>query len=374
MRASGSSAAAVWVALQLAAAALPGYASAQDGSNLTPSVDVTDRADAREAYSAGLAAFARSDYADAAREFTRAIGMSASPNAKLMLGRCLRQLRQLPEAYRVLQSIVRPGGTLEARYAKTRAAAEDELRVLRSQLGILTVYVRAKDTSALLHVNNQPIAPVEWNSPIGVQPGIVRISLETAPGEIQRREVEIVAGQRTSIVIGVPEDLDEAAASDAYTVKPIGAKGRRRSMARGEAVEAPAPELAPEAAHRSGPSGLRIASYMAVGTSAASFVAFGILGTLSATNYAKLEDGCPNERACDADLASIAARGHTQQILANIALAIGATTFAAGAAMFVMSEPPGKKERAPVPNARQRAARRTAVAITPAGVVLRGEL
>jgi hypothetical protein len=360
------------MALQLAAAALPLLASAQSGSNLTPPVDVTDRADARDAYSAGLAAFARSDYRGAAREFTRAIGMSASPNAKLMLGRCLRQLQQLPDAYRVLSSIVKPAEKPDPRYAKTRAAAEDELRVLRTQVGILTVYVRARDTSARLHVNAQPVAPVDWNSPIGVQPGIVRISLETAPGEIERREVEIIAGQRTSVVIGVPEDLGESLDADASSVKSIASKGTR-PMARGEAVEAPAPDTA-HYPPRTGPSGLRIASYMAVGTSAASFIAFGILGTLSATNYAKLEDGCPNQRACEADLSSIAARGHTQQILANVALAIGATTFAAGAAMFIMSQPGDKNEERPIPSARRGTAPRAALAITPGGIALRGEL
>jgi hypothetical protein len=373
MRTSASSAAAVWIVLQLAAAALPLRASAQSGSTLTPPVDVTDRADAREAYGAGLAAFARSDYSGAAREFTRAIGMSASPNAKLMLGRCLRQLQKLPEAYRVLSSIVKPAEKPDPRYAKTRAAAEDELRVLRTQLGILTVYVRARDTSALLHVNAQPVAPVEWNSPIGVQPGIVRISLETAPGEIQRREVEIVAGQRASVVIGVPEELGESADAAAYSVKPIASKGRARPRTRGEAIEAPAPDLT-SAPARTGPSGLRLASYMAVGTSAASFIAFGILGTLSATNYAKLEDGCPNQRACDSELSSIAARGHTQQVLANVALAIGATTFAAGAAMFIMSQPAGKNEEPPVSNARRRSHPRAALAITPGAILLQGEL
>jgi len=135
-------------------------------------------------------------------------------------------------------------------------------------------------------------------------------------------------------------------------------------------MEAPAPDVSPVAERSRGPSGLRISSYVAAGTSAVSFIAFGILGTLSATNYAKLEDGCPNQRACDPVLESIAARGHTQQVLANVALVVGVTTFAAGAAMFIMSEPASKKES----RAARPAAPRTALAITPLGVALRGEL
>lgn len=367
MRASVSSAAAVWGALQLVAAVLLLGTSARAQSDIPPPVDQTDSAEARAAYSAGLAAYAQGAYADASREFTRAMGSSASPNAKLMLGRCLRQLQQLPEAYRVLVSIVRPAEALDPRYAKTRAAAEDELRVIRPQIGILTVYVRARDTSALLHVDGQPIAPVEWNSAIPVRAGVIRLSLETAPGMIERREVELGAGQRTSVIIGAPEELGEEA-PEGYSVKSVGAKGQSR--VRGEAIEAPAPEITSAEERRHGPSGLRISSYIAAGTSAASFIAFGILGTLSAANYAKLEDGCPNQRACSADLESIAARGHTQQVLANVALVVGATAFSAAAAMFIMSEPHSKKER----RTAGRSTPRTALAITPAGVALRGEL
>jgi hypothetical protein len=393
----GASAAALWGALQLtAAAATPNGAAAEPGSHLTPPVDENERAEARDAYGAGLAAFARGAYNEAAREFTRANAASASPNARLMLGRCLHQLQQLPEAYRVLITIVRPPEALDPRYAQTRGAAEDELRVLRSQIGILTVYVRADDRSALLHVDGQPIRPAEWNSALPVRPGVVRLSLETAPGVIERREVEIGAGQRASIVIGVPDEMAQGEAVQQPATKPMAAKPvmRRPVAARAQTIEAPAAELLAPAVESEGPSALRIGSYIAGGTSALSFVAFGILGTLSTANFAKLEDGCPNRSACDPDLESIAARGHTQQVLANVALLAGATTFIASAVMFVVSEPPEKKKPAPEsPRAARRArteaatsaatptrdaeapeSARLTLALTPLGVALRGEL
>lgn len=397
MRVRGASAAAFWGALQLAAAvATSAGAGAQTAQVLTPPVDQNERADARDAYSAGLAAFARGAYNEAAREFTRASGSTTSPNAKLMLGRCLHQLQQLPEAYRVLITIVRPPEALDPRYGQTRSAAEDELRVLRSQIGILTVYVRADDRSALLHVDGQPIRPTEWNSALPVRPGVVRLSLETASGVIERREVEIGAGQRASIVIGSPEDMAEGEAVQQPATKPMAAKSvvRRPVAARAETIEAPQPgPLEPSVASSPGPSALRIGSYIAGGTSALSFVAFGILGTLSTANFAKLEAGCPNRSACDASLESIAARGHTQQVLANVALIAGATTFVAGAVMFVVSEPPEKKKANSESARSARRARtgvvsrkslardakapesaRFALAITPLGVALRGQL
>jgi hypothetical protein len=261
----------------------------------------------------------------------------------------------------------------------------------------LTVYVRADDRSALLHVDGQPIRPTEWNSALPVRPGVVRLSLETAPGAIERREVEIGAGQRTSIVIGAPEELAEGESVPQPATKPMAAKPvvRRRVAARAETIDAPESEApAPSVASSPGPPALRIGSYIAGGTSALSFVAFGILGTLSAANFAKLEDECPNRSACDAGLASIAARGHTQQVLANVALIAGATTLAASAVMFLVSEPPEKKKATADGATSARRARtgavigtavtaraapasesaRLALAITPLGIALRGEL
>jgi hypothetical protein len=364
MRVRGASAAKPWVALQLIAAVTVAAPVSAEPRSPSPVATDTERADARQAYNLGLAAFARGAFSDAAREFSRADQLSSSPNAKLMLGRCLRQLQQLPEAYRVLVSIVRPPEAFDPRYAQTRAAAEDELRVLRSQIGILTVYVRAHDRSALLHVDGQQIQPSEWNAALPVRPGVVKLSLETAPGQIERRELEIGAGQRASIVIGSP---DEVNASFSVEGSPRAAKASvpRPVAASAQAIEAPPPVAAdsePATESSAAPSGLRVASYIAGGTSAVSFVAFGIFGTLSAANYAKLEDGCPNRGACSADLETFAARGRMEQTLANVALAVGASTFVAGAIMYIASDPPApKSERSPA-----RAKHNGASAATPA--------
>lgn len=385
MRGSRGRGAANWAVLQLlAAAAVAGAVSAQAAPLLLPPVDESERADARDAYSAGLMAFARGAYTVAAREFTRANGLSSSPNARLMLGRCLHQLQALPEAYRALITIVRPPEALDPRYAQTRSAAEDELRVLRSQIGILTVYVRTNDKAALLHVDGQQIQPAEWNSALPVRPGVVRLSLETAPGVIERREIELGAGQRSSLVIGAPDDPDPRVLTADVATKPIAIKRvpRRPFAARVPVIEAPPPVAAEPAGPSSpGHAGLRIGSYIAGSTSALSFIAFGILGTLSAANFAKLEDGCPDRNACDVDLQTIAARGHTQQVLANVALISGASTLVLGAVMFVLSEPserkkPGDTAARRKPNAPRAAPAppRVALAVTPLGFSLRGEL
>jgi hypothetical protein len=149
-----------------------------------------------------------------------------------------------------------------------------------------------------------------------------------------------------------------------------------------QAFEAPPPEVAePVAASTHGASALRIGSYIAGGTSALSFVAFGIFGTLSAANYAKLEDGCPDRSLCDSDLETIAARGHTQQVLANVALVAGASTLVVGAAMFVLSEPPERKKaehatapRKPSEPIRNTSPARLTLAVTPIGFAFRGTL
>lgn len=345
MREPRSGRAASFAVLQLIAAGMFSPISPVAADEHALSVDDGDQAGARDAYSAGLSAYARGAYTEAVREFTRADSLSASPNAKLMLGRCLRQLDQLPDAYRALTEIVESSDAADPRYANTRKAAEEELRIVRNQIGILTVYVRAEPDVALLHVNGQRVPASDWHSALPVRPGIVRLTLETAPGVIERRELELSAGQRSSVVIGTP---------DAVTTAPP-------EVAPAEEPEVVEPEQAPR-----GSPGLRIAGYVAGGTSALSFVAFGVMGALSSANFAKLEARCPDHNQCDPSLEALAERGRTQQTLANVALGVGIATLATGVVLFVWGSPPEHEGIG---------ARTTAsVAVTPVGVSVRGAL
>lgn len=299
------------------------------------------RRTARATYAAGVAAFQRGAFAEAAALFARADDLSSSPNAKLMLGRCLRQLDRPTEAYRALAESVRQAeATDPMRYAKTRTAAIAELELIREQVGLLTVFVHAGRGPAYLHVAGQPIPRREWQTPLPVRPGTVKLSLETLPGVIEHREVEILAGQTATIVIGTPSGLDTAA--------ELGRTGRPALASGGAGATA---------------SSLRVASYIVGGTGAAGLIAFGVLGALSKSAFEELEDACPNKLRCDPDLAPVAERGEIMQTTANIALAVGAAALGIGVGLFVISGDGVESQPS-----------RTVIAVSPLGVGVRGEL
>jgi len=311
--------------LQLAAAASGLSASAQEPAGAP---ETSFEQSAREAYAAGLDSFGRGAYAEAAGSFARADGLAASPNAKLMLGRCLRALDELPEAYRMLQDSVRAAESSDpVRYEKTAQAARAELQRLRSQLGLLTVYVHADSGPALLHVDGLPIPSSEWQTALPVRAGTVHVSLETGPGVIEHRSIEIGAGQRESLVIGSPPERAPAPAPAAAAPAP----------ARRPPPEPPPPPQ-PSAAE-SNQTGVRTASYVAGGIGVVGLIAFGVLGSLSAVAFHELEEGCPVKSSCDPSLRSTAERGELEQTAANVSLVVGLTALATGAVLFVLSAP-----------------------------------
>ncbi|HKU45068.1 MAG TPA: hypothetical protein VJR89_43210 [Polyangiales bacterium] len=304
---------AVALVLQLVAAtAMLGIAAAQPAP-------VSSESGAREAYSVGLDAFGRGAYGEAARAFARADALAESPNAKLMLGRCLREQGQLTEAYRTLHaslSLAERGAA--ARYAKTAAAAREELDALRKQLGFLTVYVHAEGAPAFLHVDGLPVPPNEWQTPLPVRAGTVAVSLETTPGVIERRTIEVGAGQAATLVIGTPVGF----------------------------VPAPLPKAAPASAVQQADGAtppLRVASYVIGGAGVLGVVAFGVLGSMSAAAFDELEERCPVKADCDPSLRSLTERGELEQTAANVSLVAGLSALATAVTLFTLSEPESRE-------------------------------
>lgn len=315
-----------WILQLVAAAAIVFSASAQEPvSTPEPRTEQV----AREAYAAGLASFSRGAYAEAAGIFARSDSLAASPNSKLMLGRCLRMLDQLPEAYRVLSESVRLAQTSDpARYQKTADAARAELELLRNKLGLLTVYVHTNAGPAQLHVDGLPIPASEFQTPLPVRAGTVYVSLETAPGVIERRSLEIGAGQAETLVIGTPSEPAPVVVARAHQPAPAARPNPQPSAAVTEHGE------------------LRTASYVAGGIGVLGLISFAVLGSLSAAAFTDLEESCPVKSQCDPSLRDTAERGELQQTAANVSLIVGVSALATGVVLFVLSEP--GSERAPV--------------------------
>ncbi len=314
--------------------------------------DPDDQRRARELYASGVAAFQRGSFDEALAYFERADDLTSSPNIKLMLGRCLRQVDRPADAYRTLLASVRESERAEPlRYAKTRTAALAELELIRSRIGLLTVYVHAGRGPAYLHVAGQPISRDQWHTALPVEPGAVRLSLETLPGLIEHREIEIVAGQTASITIGTPTADSPGEVSDVSEPRAPSELAPPRATHAATTTPAEGADTA---------SALRTASYVLGGTGVVGLAAFAVFGTLSTAAWNELDAKCPIKTRCDAGLEPVAKRGQTLQTGANIALAAGSAALAIGLGLFVFS---ATEETAP---------RGVSVAVTPLDVQLRG--
>ena len=90
--------------------------------------------DERARFKAAQQLYDKGDFAGALEAF-RAI---SSPNARMYVGRCLRELKRLPEAYEELTLTIREAtarAQTEPRYADTRDAASAERAAIVPKLG-----------------------------------------------------------------------------------------------------------------------------------------------------------------------------------------------------------------------------------------------
>lgn len=279
-------------------------------------------ASARKAYTAGVAAFQNGDNAAAYDHFALANQTFPSPNIKLMLGRTLARLGRRGEAYRVLNEALAVAGDA-ARYETTARAARDELRELEKQLAIVRIRVDDPDATASLRIDDQVIERALWSEPLALEPGTVHVELADPNGRRDGHQLELSAGSSVTLAMRIPDHVP-ARAPAPTPVRTIAA-----------ASEEPA---------STGSHQLRPVSYAVAGLGLAGLAAFAILGSLSESEFSKLEDACPNAMRCDARHRETATRGQTYQTVANVSLGVGSAALATGLVLWLVSAP---REREP---------------------------
>jgi hypothetical protein len=279
---------------------------------------------ARAAYSAGVDAFQHGDLAGARQHFIAAEAAFPSPNIKLMLGRTLVRLGRLPEAHAMLNQVLDTGRGA-ARYDATVRAATEELRQLDRNLTVIHLRIDDPTGRAVLRVGDREIARDDWEEPIVSEPGAIRIALIGPDGQSDVKQLELSAGGAASLAMVLPAEAPTPLTPPLRPVSPTPS-----------AADASQPTAADAAGHD---QPLRPFSYAAAGVGTAGLVAFGVLGTISNHEFDKLEHACPSGKACGASYQDTATRGRTYQTLANVSLAVGVASIAAGLVLWLVSLP-----------------------------------
>lgn len=304
-------------------------------------------AEGRQRYDAG-------QFDEALTLFRRALDAAPSPNARLYVGRSLRRLGRLAEAYnelrRAAQEANRRAAT-EPRYQSTRETARDEAAALVSSVAFVTLQVSNAPAGAEVTIDGQRTGPALWTQPLARMPGRARIEARADGMQPISVEVDLRAGSETRVRIPFVQANLEGAVQMGFANDPapnssqgvetvaidrqaldasMGERSRSGSGPQLGTPQNPPPRPASSAWVAVGGTtlGLGIASTI-------TGVVFAVLGN---ERYGALTARCNQiNSTCHTDAAvqQQVSEGRTFDLVATVTIAAGATATAAGIAMML---------------------------------------
>jgi hypothetical protein len=278
------------------------------------SAESDQRAGAQKTFEAGSKLFDSRHYEEALAAFRASYQIVASPNSRLMMARCLRELGRNAEAYREYDAVTADAARGGDRYRSSGEAAAEERDELTPKIALLTVHVEGAQPGTTVKVGDVTLADAEIGVPVALEPAAVVVIAESADGASARSNVTLAAGATSEVAL--------------RPTKPVEAKPPPPSI-----VVAPSPVPAPPPPST---SPLRTWSYVAGGVGAAGFVAFAVFGAMTSSRYSSLQKACPQNH-CGPEQQSDIDAGKTYQTIANVGLGVGIAGLATGVTLFVLS-------------------------------------
>jgi len=289
-------------------------ASGVDPDAATP----VQREQAQARFARARQLFVEKKFAQALTEFEGSHDIVASPNARLYIAHCHRELGQLVAAYEEFgraATEAREHAAGDPRYTKTAESAEKERDAIAPKLGFVTVHVANATPETKLTIAGEEIKTAAWGEAAPVLPGAPALVAETPGLPAARVSVTVAAGEKKQV------EIDAGVAPT-----PV--------------AEVPIPSSRPAEANPR--QALRTASFVAGGAGLAGLATFGVFGLMAKSTYDKLASECHG--ACTTDRGDEVNAGKMQQTVANVALVVGAVGVAAGVTLFVLGRPPGAQD------------------------------
>lgn len=333
-------------ALTLSLLTAPTHARGLSPLSATPE----QAAEAQALYEQGVQAYKARDYSAAAKAFAAAYEVVASPNARMMYARALRDSGDTPRAFEEFLRTQQEAAVLAVdspRYAAASEAAEREAAALQPQVAAVAIDVDGATQGLSVTVGARPV-PQEFWSGVVVKVGTVDVLVRLPDGRRVLKTVDVALGQRVRIKVEVHTGTAVTSFPPQRRPTGVAVSGASAELPTGGAADAGAPPKA------SRPSLLPYA-YAAGGLGAAGLLTFAIAGSLASSTYSDLEAACPAhqcppERRADVDA------GRSQQLIANVGLTLGLLGAAAGVTLWLWdSQEPGEHAATASPRWRVRA-------------------
>lgn len=290
------------VAIAIAIAGAPNVGQAQ-----------TDAAYAQLRFEEGRRLFQSGDVEAALEQFRGALQIHPSPNSRYYIARCLHELGRLGEAvaeYLLTVNEATDRAASDPRFGDTAELARGHLEELRGRVGWLTINVDSAPPDLRLTIDERQIPMHALGTSMPVTPGHIDIRIE-AEGFLPASErIELAVGERRTVDLNLQRSRDEDA---------VGAdEGGEQSSSR--------------------PVGYMVTSGVTFGLAGTSATVLAVFGALALQTFNHLESdcggmSCPDDEQHWADWNE----GRRYQLIANVALGVGAASLVAGVAFLVVS-------------------------------------
>lgn len=303
------------IATAIALTTLSPSAFADGASPATATKDQKDKAQSR--FLRGKELYGQNKFDAALAEFMGSLDQVSSPNTRLYVARCLREMNKPVQAYNEFGRTLNEARELsrsDSRYEKAAEAAEQEKKALESKIGLVEVQVQNPQPSSTLKVGGTEVTRSGWSDPIAVEPGSTDVVVETPGKPLAKKSVNVTAGSKETV------SIDAAPGGPSKPATPTEEKK----------VEVSTP---------SDRAGLRPYAYVAGGVALAGLATFTIAGLLANGTYSDLEQDCGGEKPCGPGHDDDISKGKTQQTIANVGLVFFIIGAAGAVTLWVLSSP-----------------------------------
>jgi hypothetical protein len=307
-------------ALSIATAvALTSLAGDTLAAGVAPTAATKEQKDSAQShFLRGKELYGQTKYDAALAEFNASLDVVASPNTRLYLARCLREMNRPVQAYAEFGRTASEAKELaksDSRYEKAAEAAEQDQKALEPKIGLVSVSVQRANASTTLRVGGEEVRRDAWDRPVAVAPGSADVVAETPGRPAAKKSVNVAAGAKESVTVDADAEGTPVQAQAKPEEKPI------------------------EVSTPSDRAGLRPYAYVAGGIALAGLATFTVAGLLSNGTYSDLEQACGGERACPPGHEDDISSGKTQQTIANVGLVVFVIGAAGAVTLWVLSSP-----------------------------------
>lgn len=289
----------------------------------------TPEAYAQLRFTRGRELFGEEEYEEALAEFRESLSRVPSPNSRLYIARCLRELGRVGEAtaeFMLTVAEARDRASTDPRFHRTAEAAQRELDEVREGVAWLNIDIDDPPESLDISIGERQIPLIALGVPIPVDPGRLIIRAQALEHESVVEELSLRAGQRESLRIEL-QPLERAESADGE---------------RGDVNEVPV-ERAEEP---SGSRGMVIGSGIGFGVGGVGAALFATFGALALQRASELDQACGDD-GCDPEYRGDLEQGQLYQTLSNVGIVVGVVGLVTGVVLLLVERRRRRVEREP---------------------------